>query len=149
MDGPISSWDSERQKEYHRAYAKKRKETFKERGICPNCEKEPAAQGRVCCPQCLEDKKLSARFGTAKPYRLLYADLFEKQQGLCGICKQAMRRPMLDHCHKTMAVRGLLCSNCNIGLGQFKDNPDLLRAAIYYLENNVGVGIEVKRRARP
>lgn len=146
MEEPISRWNDEKRREYFRAYRRSRKAEFKSRGICPNCQKNPSAAGKVCCTQCLEDKKLTTRFGTAAPYRFLYSDLFERQQGLCGICKQSMMRPVLDYSHSTMVVRGLLCSTCNIGLGQFRDDPNLLRAAIYYVENNAGIGIEIKKR---
>ncbi len=136
----------EQKKEYQRVYSRNRKTEYKKRGICPNCEKNPSAEGRVCCRQCLEDKKLSIKFGTAGPYRQLYADLFEKQGGLCGICRKSMGRPVLDHCHETMVVRGLLCSNCNIGLGQFRDSETILVLAIKYIKNNAGIGIEIKKR---
>lgn len=146
MPEPMSKWDPERQKRYYREYRKKRKAEFKSRGICPSCEKRPARMGNVCCSQCLDDKKLTQKFGTAGPYRQLYAEMFEKQKGLCGICGQAMKRPVLDHCHNSMEVRGLLCGSCNIGLGQFKDNPFFLKAALNYLENNAGIGVVLKKR---
>ncbi len=43
---------------------------------------------------------------------------------------------MFDHNHKTGKFRGLLCSQCNTGIGLFRDNPDLLLKAIAYLKNN-------------
>ncbi len=141
-----NSWKTEAQKQHFLEYQRKRKADFKARGICPSCTKRPSAEGRVCCIQCLEDKKLTQKFGSAGPYRQLYADLFELQQGLCGICRNPMKRPVLDHCHKTMIVRGLLCSNCNIGIGQFKDDPKLLAQAITYVTENAGIGISMKRR---
>ncbi len=131
---------------WQRAYQKKRKARCKEMGICPSCEKRPPAENRTCCVQCLEDKKLAARFGTAGPYRQLYAELYERQGGRCGVCLKSMSRPLLDHNHETMEVRGLLCSNCNVGLGQFKDNADLLMKAHKYITENAGIGIMVKKR---
>jgi len=40
----------------------------------------------------------------------------------------------VDHCHTTGEVRGLLCNRCNTGIGQFKDNPNILRSAARYLD---------------
>lgn len=62
-----------------------------------------------------------------------YAALLEQQQQRCAICQQVVSKPYIDHDHSTGKVRGLLCSNCNFGLGQFKDNPSYLDAAISYL----------------
>lgn len=42
----------------------------------------------------------------------------------------------LDHCHETGQFRGWLCANCNIGLGKFYDDPDLLMKAISYIQKD-------------
>lgn len=60
------------------------------------------------------------------------------QNNLCAICgtKPLLKNRNLavDHCHKTGKVRGLLCTNCNNGLGRFKDSKILLNKSIKYLE---------------
>jgi hypothetical protein len=63
----------------------------------------------------------------------------DEQGGCCKICRvpfRVGRRPDLDHCHATGQVRGLLCTDCNTGLGHFRDDPrHLLAAAIYLVES--------------
>ncbi len=78
----------------------------------------------------------------------------EKQGGGCAICGTSLPGGRwntwhVDHDHQCcgysqktcgQCVRGLLCATCNVGLGQFKDDPDLLRAAADYLEQaKVGI----------
>lgn len=59
------------------------------------------------------------------------------QDGKCAICgDSALKTLHADHDHKTMKKRKLLCLLCNQGLGRFKDNADILRAAAVYLEEN-------------
>jgi hypothetical protein len=55
------------------------------------------------------------------------------QGGLCAICGTAPA-VHVDHDHATNELRQLLCFNCNGGLGQFKDDPAVLRAAARYVE---------------
>ncbi|WP_240489893.1 endonuclease VII domain-containing protein [Actinomadura atramentaria] len=54
------------------------------------------------------------------------------QRGFCAVCSE---RPAenVDHCHRTGTVRGLLCGGCNTGMGQFRDDPAVLRRAAEYL----------------
>jgi hypothetical protein len=51
----------------------------------------------------------------------------------CEICGKPTNL-VWDHCHKTNLFRGTLCSDCNFGLGNFKDNETYLTNAIMYLE---------------
>jgi hypothetical protein len=60
----------------------------------------------------------------------------DKQNGKCCICKIDFDKthvPCVDHDHRTGAIRGVLCNNCNLGLGRFFDNPEYLQAAANYL----------------
>lgn len=70
-----------------------------------------------------------------------YEKLLKSQNHRCAICESKIgnsktSRLFVDHCHTTNIIRGLLCSNCNHGLGQFKDSPKLLKRAISYLTSN-------------
>lgn len=66
--------------------------------------------------------------------------LLEAQDNRCAIC--GTDEPggrgdgfVVDHCHSTGRIRGLLCSACNTGLGLFKDNAETLAKAIKYLKD--------------
>ena len=66
------------------------------------------------------------------------------QGGVCAICKLPeisvdkrtgnLRNLAVDHCHTTGKVRGLLCSNCNMAIGKFKDSILLIETAVSYLK---------------
>jgi formylmethanofuran dehydrogenase subunit E len=59
------------------------------------------------------------------------------QNNCCAICGEQLsnsRFTHIDHDHKTNKVRGILCANCNSGIGMFKDNVNKLKRAIVYLE---------------
>ena len=67
-----------------------------------------------------------------------YNLMLKYQDFLCAICKtpsDKFRRLFdVDHCHSTGKIRGLLCLNCNKGVGLFKDNVATLENAINYLK---------------
>ncbi|MEV6049978.1 endonuclease VII domain-containing protein [Streptomyces sp. NPDC052107] len=62
--------------------------------------------------------------------------LIASQRGLCAICPAAPPAHV-DHCHKTGRVRGVLCFNCNSAIGKLRDDPDVGRRAVAYLEGNL------------
>lgn len=70
----------------------------------------------------------------------LFNVLKQKQESKCWICstdeKNSPKGLVVDHCHTTGVIRGLLCSTCNTGLGMFKDNISKLSAAIQYLSKD-------------
>ena len=67
-----------------------------------------------------------------------YNELYENQGGRCAICythrDKLSRNLCVDHDHALGYVRGLLCIQCNAGLGNFKDNANLLKNAVRYLK---------------
>jgi hypothetical protein len=69
------------------------------------------------------------------------------QLGLCAICHEAPAAHV-DHDHETGAVRALLCFNCNGGLGQFRDDPVVLRAAADYVERHQALAADPATAAR-
>ncbi|WNM36673.1 endonuclease VII domain-containing protein [Streptomyces sp. Li-HN-5-11] len=62
-------------------------------------------------------------------------ELIAAQGGVCCICLSAPATHV-DHCHKTGRVRGVLCFNCNSGLGLLRDDPAAMSRAADYLEGN-------------
>ena len=74
-----------------------------------------------------------------------YTKILEGQKGKCAICKKnethinhvtkEILNLTVDHCHLTGVIRGLLCRNCNLMLGNSKDSSKTLRSAIKYLSS--------------
>lgn len=92
-------------------------------GIGPRCRPCVSARGRL--------QRYDLTHGA-------YEELMLAQAGLCAICQ----RPevlFVDHHHGTGAVRGLLCSNCNCGIGLLGDDADRLVAAAFYVLETAGV----------
>lgn len=87
------------------------------------------------CKEC-HNAKLVNKKKYLRKYRMSIKDynrLLAKQGGRCAICGVMVADTLhVDHCHETGRVRGLLCRNCNFGLGMFEDQYDrLIKAAKY------------------
>lgn len=83
----------------------------------------------------IKAKQLQLKYGiTIEEYNQLLIN----QNYSCKICfknKEELEEALcVDHCHTTGKVRGLLCHSCNMGLGKFKDNKQLLLNAIEYIK---------------
>jgi hypothetical protein len=69
-----------------------------------------------------------------------YEAMLASQGGRCVLCPRTPetegRRLAVDHCHETGKVRGLLCCACNTGIGNLREDPDLMLAAIEYLKRH-------------
>lgn len=68
-----------------------------------------------------------------------WESIFTLQGNKCAICpatEPGRTNWHTDHCHETNVVRGILCGNCNAGLGLFDDNEDTLIAAAAYVRKH-------------
>jgi hypothetical protein len=123
---------------------------------CPQCEEAKptsefprngakksgvAAYCKPCHNRVMADNK-TKNHGSTRSYllKLRYglteqdvAELAHRQMRLCLICLHALALHV-DHDHSTGEVRGLLCFRCNGALGQFSDDPRVMRRAVDYLE---------------
>lgn len=107
---------------------------FYGKGACKLCRKKEYESQRMY----KLDEDIRRRYGLSPEAR---AAMEVEQNGVCAICKQPetcqrngrTKRLAVDHDHETDEVRGLLCSNCNRGLGLYEDDPERLIAAAAYL----------------
>lgn len=123
---------------------------------CPTCEAvKPITAFHRCkartdgragmCSGCWSvyqrDPQLRAKYGIGAADYDALAAAQDNRCAICGLPETVMRRDTVlslavDHCHTTGTIRGLLCSDCNNGLGRFRDDPELLRRAAEYLEGS-------------
>ena len=93
-------------------------------------------------PNKKRDRQLKRKYGIDLNQ---YNQLFANQSGCCAICgkhqTEFKRKLAVDHCHTTGEVRGLLCSNCNQGIGYLKDSDELFSAASQYLNNDSSIAL--------
>ncbi len=108
---------------------------------CNNRMRE--AEWRKNFPQAAKNHELKKNHGiTVEDYNRMK----KAQDGKCAICGQvetminsASKKTLelaVDHCHVTGTIRELLCSQCNNGLGRFKDSPELLEKAAEYIRKH-------------
>ncbi len=117
---------------------------------CAYCGKELLTQRQTYCGPSCSGAYNRMRYRTtgapkkAKRAPILHMSfaardaLLDAAGNKCAICGAApsSRKLHIDHCHTTGLLRGVLCHNCNIGLGNFRDSPDLLVAAVAYLKRS-------------
>lgn len=114
---------------------------------CRPCVREVNAEWRAKNPTYMAAHARERRKKTPKRFEHLmnrygityetYLSMLEEQGGVCAVCSAPPGRRVLcvDHNHETGRVRGLLCSNCNAGIGMLGDDPDRLESAITYLKD--------------
>lgn len=75
---------------------------------------------------------LARRYGETPTF---YKEMEAQQEGLCLTCGQEAKPLVVDHCHTTGKVRGMLCRRCNSCLGLVGENPEVLENMMSYLKN--------------
>lgn len=143
------SWSKERQLEYRREYYTRNRETIlaknqewrtknKERHLARAREWHHENRD-VILPKKREysrrTKESRAHKLRQKKYGITpddFTKLLERQAGLCAICRVS-KAAVVDHNHKTGAIRGILCSPCNTAIGLLKECPKRFEAAVKYL----------------
>ena len=133
--------NKEKIKAYQKAWREKNKQRMKQYNIeyrkTHPPKKRPPGWNAGRRPY-LREFHLKSKYGLDESG---YQSMLESQGGVCAICGtndphgRKHNRFHVDHCHKTNAVRGLLCSRCNMGIGSFLDNVELLQKAIVYLSS--------------
>jgi hypothetical protein len=128
--------------------------------LCPKCDEVKSVEDfckdfhnkrgiAAYCRECLSKKGKTAYVNHKDRYVKAYLkrkygmtlteydEMLKSQGGVCKICKKSPtdnKRLCVDHCHKTLKVRGILCDGCNLTIGKMNDDVNLLRSAIDYLE---------------
>ena len=109
---------------------------------CSVCSKRFTGRKKKYCSQTCADRAANLKRRYAITSDEVVA-MYRKQSGRCGICDIPIdihelgftkhTAAQIDHLHGSSHVRGLLCSECNLGLGKFRDNRKILESAIEYL----------------
>src|SRR6266705_5225327 len=132
-------------KEYLKKYHKEWRENKKSLGLCSRCGNKPARKGKTNCQECASKDTIKGQAHPATMKLIIPSDHpkikeeLSKENKSCALCGNKEHNGKgwnIDHCHLTNRFRGLLCSNCNTGLGQFKDSVALLNLAIAYLKGS-------------
>jgi hypothetical protein len=112
---------------------------------CKSCEGSQQKARRTANPgraaASTRKSKLKKSYGITPEE---FDTMLEDQYGACSLCGSTSpggrdKRFHVDHDHATGAVRSLLCSSCNVGLGHFRDNPALMRRAAAYVEHHAKI----------
>lgn len=112
------------------------------RNWCKSCFSTYDKQRRkTLTPEYIRGRSLVRYWPNLSPLEAYqqYSMLLQVQNGRCSICRKPplnSKSLNVDHCHESNKIRGLLCDTCNSGLGMFKDNLNLMREAMVYLERD-------------
>ena len=121
-------------------------------GLRPDCKKCANIASNKWNKRNLHKIRLSYNSWNIGVDSELYWDFLNSQNNKCAICNKTVQENKknlaIDHCHKTDKIRGLLCTKCNLGIGYFRDNVEILKSAINYIENPPLLSRNLQYRAR-
>lgn len=124
--------------EYSKKNSKNRKPATQPR--CKSCAAEDTKEWNLKNKETARERYLQTRYGMSETE---YNARLLAQNNSCPLCGKEFNHgdfgpdsPVVDHCHSHGHIRGILCNECNRGLGYFHDNPEALRMAAKYLEEN-------------
>jgi hypothetical protein len=106
------------------------------RYICKACDRKAKRERDKRTPEHRANKHLLDKYGiTLEDKR----SMIQQQGCKCAICPVKLSdvdlsKSHVDHCHETGIIRGILCSNCNRGIGHLQHDPQILRSATRYVE---------------
>ena len=98
--------------------------------VCKKCDGQRGSSYKK------ENGHLKEKYGISI---IQYNNMLHEQNYVCAICHKPSvsgKKLAVDHCHDTGLIRGLLCFNCNIGIGHFKNDTILLETAIDYINKD-------------
>lgn len=108
---------------------------------CKNCANTKKYKSTRSCVHCMSLREIAPE--TRKGYWLKakyglslaeYDTILANQNHECAICG-SKEKLHVDHNHETGKIRGMLCHSCNVSLGHFRDDVNVLRRAIEYLND--------------
>ncbi len=130
----IRLWGMAKDKEKVREYNKQYQQNNREKVLA--LRKDYRVRNKDALPQLRREANLK-QYGLSTEQ---FEDMCKAQNGLCKICRQPpngrWKTLVVDHCHTTGRIRGLLCSNCNLAVGHLRDNPQYAREAAAYLRRS-------------
>lgn len=163
MAQPNQTWQQRNRKKLL-AYNKKYYAKNREKILARNARYNRSAKGRAkkadynkaYYTQNCESRRKEARKYYKKNYdkvlkRLYgieleqYEALLSKQNGKCAICEGPPtkgKKLCVDHDHQTGAVRGLLCHDCNVAIGKFKESEMIVKKAAFYMQSHSNLKLQ-------
>lgn len=138
--------------DYHRTYSRKWRQDNKDyvnESIRKDRKDNPEKYREREKNKYYKDVEKSRYMDVLKKHKISsdqYRMMFEDQNGLCAICNKkevrinktrtGITRLVIDHCHTTNKIRGLLCHLCNTMIGKAKEDINILLAAIDYIKEH-------------